>query len=347
MPSRVRIAPGSIASSRARCRFATGRRRTRSVPATSRRCLTLKIEDYALIGDCHSAALVGRDGSIDWLCWPRFDSGACFAALLGDPKHGRWKIAPVDEGATVRRRYREDTLILETEFETAEGTVTLIDFMPTRADHCELARIVVGRRGRVKMDMEFILRLDYGASVPWVTKLPEGHGIRAIAGPDLVALRGSVPIHAKDLTHVAEFEVGEGERVAFTLVHGASHLAVPAAFDAEQALEATERGWQKWCERCTVQGEWAPFVCRSAIPLKALTYAPTGGLVAAATTSLPEQLGGVRNWDYRFCWVRDATFTLYALMMCGYKEEALAWREWVLRAVAGSAARVNIVYGLA
>jgi len=307
----------------------------------------LKIEDYALIGDCHSAALVGRDGSIDWLCWPRFDSGACFAALLGDRKHGRWRISPADHSGAVRRRYREDTLILETEFETAEGAVTLIDFMPTRGDHCQLARIVVVRRGRVKMDMEFILRLDYGASVPWVTKLAEGHGIRAIAGPDQVALRASIPVHAKDMTHVAQFEVGEGERVAFTLVHGPSHLAMPAAFNAERALEAAERSWKKWCERCTVQSEWTPFVRRSVITLKALTYAPTGGLVAAATTSLPEQLGGVRNWDYRFCWLRDATLALLAMMNAGYQDEALAWRDWLVRAIAGSPDQMQIMYGLA
>jgi len=308
----------------------------------------LKIEDYALIGDCHSAALVGRDGSIDWLCWPRFDSGACFAALLGDRKHGRWKIAPADEGASVRRRYREDTLILETEFETAEGAVTLIDFMPTRAEHCELARIVVGRRGRVDMSMEFILRFDYGASVPWVRRLEdEPHGIRAVAGPDQVVLRSPVPLKAENFTHAAHFEVKEGDRLAFTLSHGASHLAMPKAFNVERALEATDHGWQKWCQRCTAQGEWTPFVRRSVITLKALTYAPTGGLVAAATTSLPERIGGVRNWDYRFCWLRDATLALLAMMNAGYFEEAVAWRDWLVRAIAGSPQQMQIMYGLA
>ena len=307
----------------------------------------MKIEDYALIGDCHSAALVGRDGSIDWLCWPRFDSGACFAALLGHREHGRWKIAPAGE-AKVTRRYRADTLILETEFETAEGAVTVIDFMPTRAEHCELARIVIGRRGKVRMDMEFILRFDYGASVPWVQKLDdEEHGIRAIAGPDAVVLRSPVPLQAKDFTHVARFEVGEGDRVAFTLSHGPSHLAIPKAFNAERALTATEHGWLKWCERCTVQGEWAPFVRRSVMTLKALTYAPTGGLVAAPTTSLPERLGGVRNWDYRFCWLRDATLALLAMMNAGYDEEAVAWRDWLVRAIAGSPQQMQIMYGLA
>ena len=309
----------------------------------------MKIEDYALIGDCHSAALVGRDGSIDWLCWPRFDSGACFAALLGGREHGRWQIAPAGALASVRRRYREDTLVLETEFETAEGAVTLVDFMPTRAEHCELARIVVGRRGRVRMGMEFILRFDYGASVPWVRRLEEaeGHGIRAVAGPEQVVLRSPVPLQAENFTHIARFEVAEGERLAFTLSHGASHLAMPKAFNAERALEATAHGWQKWCERCTVQGEWTPFVRRSVITLKALTYAPTGGLVAAPTTSLPERIGGVRNWDYRFCWLRDATLALLAMMNAGYYEEAVAWRDWLVRAIAGSPQQMQIMYGLA
>ncbi|HYL89483.1 MAG TPA: glycoside hydrolase family 15 protein [Burkholderiales bacterium] len=305
----------------------------------------LKIEDYALIGDCHSAALVGRDGSIDWLCWPRFDSAACFAALLGTREHGRWQIAPSGE-YRAKRAYRDDTLILETQFETAEGRATLIDFMPTRAEHCQLARIVVGERGCVKMDMEFILRFDYGASVPWVTRLAEGHGIRAIAGPDLVALRSSVPLRARELTHRSEFQVAEGERLAFTLVHGASHLPAPEAFDAERALKAAEHAWRRWCERCTVQGEWAPFVRRSLVTLKALTYAPTGGLVAAPTTSLPERIGGVRNWDYRFCWLRDATLTLLALMNAGYRDEALAWRDWLVRAIAGSPGQMQIMYGI-
>ena len=307
----------------------------------------MKIEDYALIGDCHSAALVGRDGSIDWLCWPRFDSPACFAALLGTREHGRWRIAPAAGITKVSRRYREDTLILETDFETAEGAVTLIDFMPTRAEHCQLARIVVGRRGRVRVDLEFILRFDYGASVPWVRRLEGGeHGIRAIAGPDLVVLRSGVALKAQDFTHVARFEIGEGERIAFTLSHGPSHLAEPPPFNAERALEATEHGWTRWCERCTVQGEWAALVRRSVITLKALTYGPTGGLVAAPTTSLPEQLGGVRNWDYRFCWLRDATLSLLAMMNAGYYEEALAWRDWLVRAIAGSPEQMQIMYGL-
>jgi GH15 family glucan-1,4-alpha-glucosidase len=307
----------------------------------------LRIEDYALIGDCHSAALVGRDGSIDWLCWPRFDSAACFAALLGKPEHGRWRIAPVDAKTCTQRSYRSDSLILETEFETPEGAVTLIDFMPTREETCQLVRIVHGRRGHVKMDMEFILRFDYGTSVPWVTRLPEEDGIRAIAGPDMVVLRSPVPLQGKDLTTVAQFEVAAGERIAFTLQHCASHRPVPSRTDPEHALTTTEKTWQDWCERCTVKGEWAPFVKRSLITLKALTYAPTGGLVAAPTTSLPEQLGGVRNWDYRFCWLRDATLTLLAMMNAGYSDEAQAWRDWLVRAIAGAPSQLQIMYGLA
>jgi GH15 family glucan-1,4-alpha-glucosidase len=306
----------------------------------------LRIEDYALIGDCHSAALVGRNGSIDWLCWPRFDSAACFAALVGTREHGRWRIAPTGVQLCGRRSYRGDSLILETEFETADGAVSVIDFMPMREEHCRLVRLVHGRRGRVKMDMEFILRFDYGASIPWVMRLPEGDGIRAIAGPDMVVLRSPLPLHGRDFTTVTQFEVGEGERLAFTLTHGASHHAVPPPIDAERALAATEKSWREWCERCTVTGEWAPFVRRSLITLKGLTYAPTGGLVAAPTTSLPEQIGGVRNWDYRYCWLRDATLTLLAMMNAGFKEEAVAWRDWLLRATAGAPSQMRIMYGL-
>src|SRR5919197_4814256 len=233
----------------------------------------MRIEDYALIGDCHSAALVGRDGSLDWLCWPRFDSAACFAALLGKPEHGRWRIAPAGVERAVRRRYRGDSLILETEFETSEGAATVVDFMPARTDHCNLVRMVLGRRGRVKMEMEFIVRFDYGASVPWVTRLPDGGGIRAIAGPDMVILRSPVPLQGKDLTTVTQFEVAAGERAAFVLTHCPSHLPVPGALDAERAFRETEAFWQQWCMKCTVTGEWAPFVRRSLVTLKALTYA--------------------------------------------------------------------------
>ena len=306
----------------------------------------MRIEDYALIGDCHSAALVGRDGSIDWLCWPRFDSAACFAALLGTPDNGRWKIFPAAQNVSVRRRYRDDTLILETEFETAEGAATLIDFMPTRGEHCDLMRIVAGRRGCVAFDMELILRFDYGASVPWVIRLPD-EGIQAVAGPDLAVLRSPVPLQGKDLTTVARFEVRAGERIPFVLAHGPSHLARPGATDAEAALSATEKFWQSWCNRCSVSGEWNGVIRRSLLTLKALTYAPTGGVVAAPTTSLPERLGGVRNWDYRFCWLRDATLTLLALMDGGYYDEAAAWRDWLVRAVAGSPSQIQIMYGIA
>jgi len=311
----------------------------------------LKIEDYALIGDCHSAALVGRDGSIDWLCWPRFDSAACFAALLGKREHGRWRLAPIGIERCARRRYRGDSLILETDFETSEGAVTLVDFMPMRAEHCHLVRMVLGRRGRVKMQIQFILRFDYGASVPWVTRLQEGgdagSGIRAVAGPDMVVLRSPVTLEGRELTTVAEFEVAAGERTAFVMTHGPSHLALPPPLDAERAFRETEAFWHQWCRKCSLGGEYAPFVRRSLITLKALTYAPTGGLVAAPTTSLPEEIGGVRNWDYRFCWLRDATLTLLALMNGGYHDEALAWRDWLTRAVAGSPEQMQIMYGLA
>jgi len=303
----------------------------------------LRIEDYALVGDCHSAALVGRDGSIDWLCWPRFDSPACFAALLGEPSHGRWKIAPHGKYAT-RRKYQEDSLILETEFETADGAALLIDFMPMRAEHCQLVRMVRGLRGRVAMELEFILRFDYGASVPWITRLDDG--IRAIAGPDLAVLRTPVALEPKDLTHVARFEVAAGETVPFVLTHGASHRGVPEALDAGRALAETQKFWREWCVRCSVTGEYAPMVRRSLMTLKALTYGPTGGLVAAPTTSLPEFLGGVRNWDYRYCWLRDATLTLLALMNGGYYDEAAAWRNWLVRAIAGSPAQTQIMYGI-
>jgi GH15 family glucan-1,4-alpha-glucosidase len=306
----------------------------------------LRIEDYGLIGDCHTAALVGRDGSIDWLCWPRFDSAACFAALLGDSRHGRWKIAPAGEILKIARKYRPDTLVLETEFETADGAVTLTDFMPLRTKQCDLARIVTGKRGKVAMRMELALRFDYGYSVPWVTKLPGGGGIQAIAGPDKVALRTPVALHGRDFTTVAEFEVGAGEAVPFVLSHVASHCNAPDAVDAAAALADTEAFWRKWAGRCTTQGPWREAVVRSLVTLKALTYHPTGGIVAAPTTSLPEHLGGVRNWDYRFCWLRDATLTLLALMNAGYYEEAGRWREWLVRAAAGRPEQMQIMYGI-
>jgi GH15 family glucan-1,4-alpha-glucosidase len=306
----------------------------------------MKIEDYALIGDCQTAALVGRNGSIDWLCWPRFDSAACFAALLGKPENGFWRIGPAG-GARGTQRYRPDTLILETDFETADGAVTLIDFMPVRHWESDLVRVVVGRRGRVAMEMEFVLRFDYGASVPWITRLADGKGLRAVAGPDLAVLCAPVALESRDFTTRARFDVAAGESLPFVLTHAPSHQDVSVRIDAKQALDETERFWKAWSARCSVGGEWAGPVRRSLITLKALTYAPTGGIVAAPTTSLPERIGGVRNWDYRYCWLRDATLTLLALMGAGYYEEARAWREWLVRAVAGSPEQMRIMYGIA
>ena len=304
------------------------------------------IESYGLIGDCETAALVSRSGSIDWLCLPRFDSGACFAALLGGPEHGRWLIEPIDRPSRVSRRYRGDTLILETHMEVAGGAVTLIDFMPPRERLSNVVRLVRGERGRVRMRTELVLRFDYGRSVPWVTRLPDG-GLQAIAGPDLVVLHSTVPVTGRNLTTVAEFEVAAGETAAFELSHGPSHHSPPDAVDPESALRATEQFWTEWSARNCSSGEWSGLVMRSLITLKALTYAPTGGIVAAPTTSLPEWLGGSRNWDYRFCWLRDATFTLLALMNAGYYDEAAAWRDWLLRAAAGAPDQVQIMYGLA
>jgi GH15 family glucan-1,4-alpha-glucosidase len=304
------------------------------------------IEDYALIGDCKAAALVARDGSIDWLCWPRFDSDACCAALLGTSDHGRWLIAPRDRGARVTRRYRRNTLILETYFECREGAVTLVDFMPMGETHCSVVRLVIGEHGRVAMNAQLILRFGYGAIVPWVEKLKDGT-LRAIAGRDMVVLRSPVPLIGRDLTHVGEFTVAAGERVPFVLTYGASHLPLPAALDAEKELAATATFWSAWAARCRPAGRWSDTVVRSVITLKALTYAPTGGIVAAPTTSLPERIGGTRNWDYRFCWLRDATVTLLAAMNAGYYDEAQAWRDWLVRAVAGSPQQAQILYGIA
>jgi GH15 family glucan-1,4-alpha-glucosidase len=305
-----------------------------------------RIEDYALIGDLRTAALVGRDGSIDWLCWPHFDSEACFAALLGEPKNGRARIAPKDKTARVTRRYRGDTLILETRFETADGVATLIDFMlPRSGEDSHLVRIVVGERGRVEFESELVLRFGYGAHVPWVTRLQDGTR-RAIAGPDMVIMRTPVGTRGKDLTTVADFTVAAGERIPFVLSYAPSHLDPPAPVDPEECLAQTESFWKDWAGKNKISCPWNEEVCRSLITLKALTYAPTGGLCAAPTTSLPEFIGGERNWDYRFCWLRDATLTLLALMNAGYFEEALAWRDWLLRATMGSPSQIQIMYGL-
>ena len=304
-----------------------------------------RIEDYALIGDCETAALVNRNGSIDWLCWPAFDSEACFSALLGDNKHGHWLIAPMAEVTNCSRRYRGDTLILETSFETADGAVTLIDFMPPRGAASDVVRIVRGDRGVVKLRMELVVRFGFGVNIPWVRRQADG-ALLGICGPDMAVLRTPVPTHGEDLTTVAEFEVRAGDSVPFVLTYGPSHLKVPSPIDAEHALKDTEDFWTEWSSRCTYDGEARDWVMRSLITLKALTYAPTGGIVAAPTTSLPEKLGGSRNWDYRFCWLRDATFTLLVLMNSGYTEEALAWHDWLLRAAAGSPTDMQIMYGI-
>jgi GH15 family glucan-1,4-alpha-glucosidase len=298
-----------------------------------------------MIGNCRTAALVGLDGSIDWLCWPRFDSGASFAALLGSPENGRWRLAPKSLGARVRRRYRPDTLILETEFSTDSGSATVLDFMPPFDDSAELVRIVVGRSGKVAFDTEFIVRFDYGSTVPWVTSAADG-SIDAIAGPDRLVLRTPVELRGEDHRTVGEFTVRAGQRVPFVLAYGSSSASPPGETDATDALDRTESFWRKWIDRCPNLGTWTEAVKRSLITLKALAYQPTGGIVAAATTSLPERLGGVRNWDYRYCWLRDATFTLLAFMRLGYYEEALAWRDWLMRAVAGSPRQIQIVYGV-
>lgn len=305
-----------------------------------------RIEDYALIGDCETAALISTRGSIDWLCFPRFDSEACFAALLGTPENGRWSIRPRDGQARSTRRYRDGTLILETTFETAEGAATLIDFMPPRDRCADLIRIVVGHRGRVEFDVDLAIRFNYGRSIPWVSHLDKTT-LTAVAGPDLLVLRTAVELHGEDMHTVGSFTVTAGQRIPFTLTHGASHLSVPPPRDPEVALEKTEAFWTVFSERCPRVGTWTPEVKRSLITLKALTYMPTGGIVAAATTSLPEHPGGQRNWDYRFCWLRDATITLLAFMKLGYYEEASSWRDWLLRSVAGDPAQMQIMYGVA
>jgi carbohydrate kinase (thermoresistant glucokinase family) len=308
--------------------------------------LPLDIEDYALIGDCTTAALVGRNGSIDWLCWPRFDSGAVFAALLGTSEHGRWRISPA--GSTVRtsRAYHDDTLVLETVFDTADGSVALIDFMQMGQGNSSVIRLVKGRGGKVAMQMHLALRFDYGVTVPWVTQLEDGSGVRAIAGANQAVLRSPVPLQGENFATVAEFDVVEGECVPFVLTHGQSHLPTPPEIDWNAALHETESFWRDWSSRCSHLGPWREAVKRSLLTLKALTYAETGGIVAALTTSLPEQLGGERNWDYRYCWLRDATFTLMALVSAGYSDEARAWGQWLRRTVAGSPHQLQIMYGL-
>jgi GH15 family glucan-1,4-alpha-glucosidase len=307
--------------------------------------MTTPIEGYALIGNTRTAALVGRDGSIDWLCAPRFDSRACFAALLGTREHGRWLLAPATKARTVRRSYRSDTLVLETEFETGDGTVRLIDCMPLWPDRTDVVRVVEGVRGRVPMRMELVIRCGYGVVVPWVRRVE--NALLATAGPDSLELRTAVETRGEGLTTVAEFTVQRGQRIPFVISHFPSHQPRPLPVDANAAIAATELWWRNWCARCTYDGRWGDAVRRSLLTLKALTYAPTGGIVAAPTTSLPERIGGVRNWDYRFCWPRDATYTLYALLLAGYHDEARAWREWLLRAAAGRPQDMQTVYGVA
>lgn len=307
--------------------------------------MSASIESYALVGDCRSAALVGCDGSVDWLCWPRFDSDACFAALLGTPANGRWLICPSDEPTTVSRRYRKDTLILETTFETAGGTATVIDFMVPHGAGSDLVRLVRGDEGEVTLGLELILRFGYGAAIPWVTRGKDG-AWRAVAGPDMTVLRTPVALRGEEFKTVATFTVTPGTVVPFVLSYGPSHLPEPPALDAMQALDSCESFWRDWSARATAPPLYRDVVMRSLITLKGLTYAPSGGIVAAPTASLPERIGGARNWDYRYCWIRDSTFTLLALMDAGFFDEAAAWRDWLLRATAGAPASMQIMYGL-
>ncbi len=306
--------------------------------------MAAKLEDYALIGDCQTAALVDKDGSIDWLCWPAFSSEACFAKLLGTDENGYWKIAPCEGEWKTTRKYREHTLIVETIFECADGAVRLTDFMPVRGKNSDVVRIVEGIRGTVRMQMQLCLRFDYGRTVPWVTSV-EG-GVRAIAGPNLAILHTSVETHGENLKTMAEFAVTAGRRECFVLTYGQSHEEDPQPIDHEQAFKDTEAFWLEWTGKLQYEGKYRDAVERSLITLKAMTYMPTGGVVAAVTTSLPECIGGVRNWDYRYCWLRDTTFTLLALSNAGYYDEAAAWQDWLLRALAGSPDQVQIMYGL-
>ncbi len=305
-----------------------------------------RIEDYALIGDLRTAALVGKDGSIDWLCLPRFDSSACFAALLGTSDNGRWLMAPEGEAGEVHRRYRDGTLIVETEFRTPEGTVAVIDLMPHdgESERTDLIRLVEGRSGKVTMLTELVLRFDYGKVIPWVRRVDDG--LSAVAGPDAIRIRTPVDLSGENFRTTGRFAVAQGDTIPFVLTWSPSHRPDPGPLDAMNQLKETSRWWRDWSGRCNYEGRWRDPVIRSLITLKALTYDPTGGIVAAPTTSLPEALGGDRNWDYRYCWVRDASFTLYALLTSGYVDEASAWRDWLLRAVAGTPEQLQTVYGL-
>lgn len=297
-----------------------------------------------MVGDLHTAALISTEGSIDWLCLPQFDSPACFSALLDTPEAGRWLLAPAGGGECTRRKYRKNTLILETEWETPEGKAKVIDFMSPRDGAADIVRIVVGIRGSVRMRGQLALRFDYGNIIPWVRH--DEHGIHAIAGPDAAYLVTDAPLRGEHLQTISDFTVKAGQRIPFVLTWSPSHLGRPRKVDPEAVLEATESFWLQWADRCRITGPYREPVLRSLITLKALTFAPTGGIVAAVTTSLPEELGGERNWDYRYCWLRDATLTLQALLASGYSEEAGAWRDWLLRAVAGDPADLQIMYGL-
>jgi GH15 family glucan-1,4-alpha-glucosidase len=303
-----------------------------------------RIDDYALLGDLQTAALVGRTGSVDWLSFPRFDSGACFASLLGSRDHGRWLLAPVAGGPATERRYREDTLVLESEWQVDGGRVRVIDFMPPRGRLPDIVRIVEGLEGRVRMRTELVIRFDYGSIVPWVRSI-DGD-LFAIGGPDALCLRSPIEVYGEDMTTVGEFTVDKGDRVPFVLTWFPSHETSPDPVDPERALRNTEQYWRDWAGTCKYESEWREAVVTSLRVLKALTYAPTGGIVAAPTTSLPERIGGVRNWDYRYCWLRDATFTLYAFLNAGYEQEARSFRDWLLRAAAGQAEKLQIMYGL-
>ena len=304
-----------------------------------------RIEDYALLGDLQTAALVGRSGSVDWLPFPRFDSSSCFAALLGNREHGRWLLAPVDGGPSTDRRYRPDTLILESEWRTPTGRVRVIDFMPPRETTPDIVRIVEGLDGSVQMHTELVIRLDYGSTLPWMRRV-DAQTLLGVGGPDGLVLRTPIHLEPEEMTHTAEFTVRAGDRVPFVLSWFPSHEPLPRTVDAGQALADTEAYWREWMDGCSYAGEYPEAVRTSLVVLKALSYGPTGGIVAAPTTSLPEQIGGVRNWDYRYCWLRDATFTLFALMNAGYTSEAKAWRDWLLRAVAGDASKAQILYGV-
>ncbi len=303
-----------------------------------------RIEDYGFLSDTQTAALVSRDGCVDWLCFPRFDSGACFASLLGTRDNGHWRFTTKEKVRKITRRYRGETLILETTIETKNGAIRLIDFMPPRGTNPDLIRIVEGIRGTVAIEMELIIRFDYGSIIPWVRK--RDHGLEAVAGPDALILRTPVPTFGRDLTTVAEFEIRRGEKVPFVLTWYSSNQSPPKKVRPMSALAQTERYWTKWARQFRRKGAIRKAVIRSLLTLKGLTYAPSGGIVAAATTSLPEQIGGVRNWDYRYCWLRDATFTLFALTGADFHEEARRWRTWLLRAVAGSPDQMQILYGV-